>query len=129
MTDLDAERLATLDRLFDALNRHEVDAVMRCFTPDATFRAATGPDADGRLLIGTERIGEAFAAVWHDMPDARWALHRSRILGDEAISEWLFTGTGRDSRVEVEGLDLFGFDGALVASKSAFRKDRRPVAA
>ena len=129
MTDLHAERLATLDRLFDAFNRHDVEAVMRCFAPDAVFRAAAGPDPDGRLITGTGRIGAAFAAVWHDMPDAHWALRRSRILGDEAISEWLFTGTGCDGRVEVEGLDLFAFDGTLVGGKSAFRKDRRPVAA
>ena len=129
MTDLHAERLATLDRLFDAFNRHDVEAVMRCFAPDATFRQAAGPDADGRLVAGTDRIGAAFVAVWHDMPDAHWAVHRSRMVADEAITEWLFTGTGRDGRVEVEGLDLFAFADDLVASKSAFRKDHRPVSA
>ena len=129
MTDRHAERLATLDRLFDAFNRHDVAAVMRCFAPDASFRQAAGPDADGRLVVGTDRIGAAFAAVWHDMPDAHWAVHRSRMVADEAITEWLFTGTGRNGRVEVEGLDLFAFAGNLVVSKDAFRKDRRPVAA
>ena len=129
MTDRQAECLATLDRLFDAFNRHDLEAVMRCFAPGAVFRTAAGPDADGRLVTGNDRIGAAFAAVWHDMPDAHWAVHRSRILDREAITEWLFTGTGSHGRTEAEGLDLFGFDGSLISAKSAFRKDRRPVAA
>ena len=129
MTDRHAERLATLDRLFDAFNRHDLGAVMQCFAPDAAFRAAAGPDADGRLVTGLDRIGAAFAAVWHDMPDAHWAVRRSRILDREAITEWLFTGTGSQGRTEVAGLDLFAFDGSLISAKSAFRKDRRAVAA
>ena len=122
MTDRHAERLATLDRLFDAFNRHDLEAVMHCFTPGAAFRAAAGPDADGRLFTGIDQIGAAFAAVWHDMPDARWAVHRSRVLGREAITEWLFTGIGSRGRIDAEGLDLFTFDGSLISAKSAFRK-------
>ena len=58
-------------------------------------------------------------------PTCGGGVHRSRAVGAEAITEWLFTGTRCDgSRVETEGLDLFGFEGALVVYKSAFRKDR-----
>ena len=132
MTDSasETERLATLGRLFEAFNRHDAEAVMRCFTPGAVFLAAAGAEACGRHISGTAAIRDAFAAVWTGMPDVRWTVRRSRILGDEAITEWLFTGTRADgSRVEAEGLDLFGFEGGLIATKSAFRKDRPPVAA
>ncbi len=125
----DAERLRTLDRLFDAFNRHDADAVMQCFTPDAVFLAAAGSEASGRSITGTAAIRGAFAAVWAGMPDVRWTVRRHRIVGDEAITEWLFTGTRPDrSRVEAEGLDLFAFAGSLISRKSAFRKDRPPLA-
>ena len=126
----DTRRLATLDRLFDAFNRHDADAVMRCFASDAVFLAAAGPQTCGRRITGPDAIRDAFAAVWTGMPDVRWTVRRSRILGDEAITEWLFTGTRPDgSRIEADGLDLFAFAGDLIRSKSAFRKDRPPVAA
>lgn len=126
----DTDRLATLERLFDAFNRHDADAVMRCFTGNAVFLAAAGPDSCGRRIVGSNAIRDAFVAVWTGMPDVHWAERRSRVLGDEAITEWLFSGTRTDgARVEAEGLDLFAFEGALVRSKSAFRKDCPPVAA
>lgn len=128
MTD-DTARLATLDRLFRAFNAHDADGVMACFTPSATFFAAGGPEACGRRIEGPDAIRAAFVAVWTSMPDAQWAVHRSRVLQGEGVTEWLFTGARADgTRMAAEGLDLFGFDGALVASKSAFRKDR-PVLA
>ena len=126
----DAERLITLERLFDAFNRHDAGGVMQCFAPDAVFLAAAGNEACGRTIAGTDAIRDAFVAVWTSLPDVRWTVRRSRILGGEAITEWLFTGSRADgSRVEAEGLDLFAFDGDLISSKSAFRKDRPPITA
>lgn len=123
MTETD--RLETLARLFRAFNAHDADAVMACFTPSAVFLAAGGPEAVGRTIDGPNAIRAAFVSVWTDMPDVQWTVRRSRVLDEEGVTEWLFTGTKADgTRVEAEGIDLFRFEGALVASKSAFRKDR-----
>ena len=124
MTDA-AGCLQTLHRLFKAFNAHDGDGVMACFAPSAVFLTAAGPEACGRRITGLDAIRAAFVAVWTDMPDVQWTVRRSRVLDGEGITEWLFTGTRADgTRVEAEGLDLFGFAGVLVASKSAFRKDR-----
>ena len=129
MTD-DTARLETLDRLFQSFNAHDADGVMACFAPSATFLAAAGPDAHGRRIEGSDAIRAAFVAVWTSMPDVQWTVRRSRVLQGEGVTEWLFTGTRADgTRVAAEGLDLFAFDGALVVSKSAFRKDRPALAA
>lgn len=126
----DTDRLVTLGRLFDGFNRHDAAAVMRCFTGNAVFLAAAGPNSCGQRIVGSDAIRDAFVAVWTNMPDVRWTVRRSRMLGDEAITEWLFSGTRTDgARVEVEGLDLFAFEGSLVSGKSAFRKDCPPGAA
>ena len=119
------DRSATLDRLFDAFNRHDAEGVMACFADAAVFFTAAGPTAAGRRIEGLDAIRAAFVAVWTEMPDVRWTVHRSRVFADGGMTEWLFTGTRSDgTRVEAEGLDLFTFDGDRVASKSAFRKDR-----
>lgn len=119
------DRSATLDRLFDAFNRHDAEGVMACFADAAVFFTAAGPTAAGRRIAGLDAIRAAFVAVWTEMPDVRWTVHRSRVFLDGGMTEWLFTGTRPDgTRVEAEGLDLFTFDGDRVASKSAFRKDR-----
>ena len=122
---LTRERHDVLERLFAAFNRHDIDGVMACFTPDVVFEAAVGPDAYGRRFVGREETGRAFVAVWTASPDAAWHVHRHTVAGDRAFSEWRFTATRPDGgRVDVEGVDLFTFQHALIASKSAMRKER-----
>ena len=121
-------RHATLNRLFDAFNRHDTDAVMACFARNAAFYTAAGPTAAGRKIEGHGDIRAAFSAVWAAMPDVRWSVHGMRVDSQGGIVEWLFTGTPRiGAPVEVEGVDLFTFAGDLVVTKSAFRKDRTAV--
>ena len=121
---MDSQR-ATLTRLFEAFNRHDAGAVMDCFAPDAVFYTAVGPTPAGREVTGHAAIRTAFEAVWTSMPDVQWGVHGLRSDGEHGVVEWLFTGTpGSGQPVEVEGVDLFTFSGDLIASKSAFRKDR-----
>ncbi|MCJ2068883.1 nuclear transport factor 2 family protein [Methylobacterium sp. J-030] len=125
----EAGRRTLLEHLFAAFNRHDVDGVMACFTPGVVFDTASGPEAHGRRLTGQDAVRAAFVGVWTEMPDVAWAVADHTIAGDRATSEWLFTGTRPDGRrIEVDGVDLFTFEGDLIARKSAFRKDR-PVPA
>ena len=118
-------RQKLLETLFDAFNRHDADSVMACFTPDVVFDAAAGPEAVGRRIEGQEAVRAAFVGVWTAMPDVSWTVRRHAVFGDRVVSEWLFAGTGAGGgRVEVEGVDLFTFEGDRIATKSAFRKDR-----
>ena len=122
MTDT---RHRLLEDLFAAFNRHDAEGVMACFTPGVVFDAAAGPEAVGRRITGQEAVRAAFVGVWTAMPDVSWTVRRHAVFGDRAVSEWLFAGTtAQGARVEVEGLDLFTFEGDRIATKSAFRKDR-----
>ena len=123
------QRHAVLERLFAAFNRHDIDGVMACFTPDVVFDAAGGPETYGRRFTGREETGRAFTGVWTASPDAAWHVHRHTLAGDRAFSEWRFAATRPEGgRVDVEGVDLFTFAGTLIAAKSAMRKER-PVLA
>ena len=122
---MDKDRIARLETLFVAFNRHDADAVMAAFAPAIAFDAAAGPEAVGRRIIGLQAVRESFVGVWTSMPDVRWEVHRHAVFGDRAVTEWLFTATApQGGRIEVQGVDLFGFEGDLIVTKSAFRKDR-----
>jgi ketosteroid isomerase-like protein len=114
-----------LSDLFDAFNRHDVDAVMSYFGADCVFNAVGGPEVYGTRFDTPEAIGKAFSGVWGAMADAHWAHHGHFVHGDRAVSEWTFSGTNKDgSRVEAEGCDLFTLRDGKIVRKQAFRKNR-----
>lgn len=124
-SDLDAQRLRKLEQLFDAFNRHDGAGVMSAMTDDIVFDAAAGPEACGRRIVGTAAVRAAFESTFATFPDVSWECTRHAVFGDRGISEWIFRATAKDgSKIEAEGVDLFGFRGELICSKSAFRKDR-----
>ncbi len=119
-------KASDLAAMFDAFNRHDVDAVMTIFADDSVFYAAAGPDVFGKKFEGVAAIAKAFQAVWTAMPDAHWDHHGHFVHGNEkAVSEWTFSGTNADgARVEAQGVDLFTLRDGLIVVKQAFRKDR-----
>ena len=122
---LNDRRRALLERLFAAFNRHDIDGIMGCFTPDIVFEAAAGPDVYGRRYVGHREVRAAFNAVWTDLRHPAWHVRAHTIAGDRGFSEWCFAATRPDGgRIEVEGIDLFTFADDLIASKSALRKER-----
>ena len=125
MTDLTS---ADLSATFDAFNRHDVKAVMKCFADDCVFYTVAGPEAYGDKVEGAEAIAEAFSAVWRTMPDAHWDHHSHFVAGDRAVSEWTFSGTSANGeRIEAQGADLFTLRDGKIIVKQALRKARPPL--
>lgn len=125
MSELDTQRLRQLELLFAAFNRHDGADVMAVMTDDIVFDAAAGPEACGRRISGAADVRAAFETTFATFPDVSWECTRHAVFGDRGISEWIFRATAKDgSRIEAEGVDLFGFRGDKIVSKSAFRKDR-----
>ncbi len=110
---------------FDAFNRHDVDAVMKCFADDCVFYTVGGDEVYGAKIEGADAIAKAFSAVWAGMKDAHWDHHSHFVAGDRAVSEWTFSGTGADGmRVEAQGADLFTLRDGKIVVKQALRKAR-----
>ncbi|MFC4625548.1 nuclear transport factor 2 family protein [Daeguia caeni] len=113
--------------LFDAFNRHDIDAIMAFFADDCVFYTIGGTEVYGTRLEGKDAIAKAFTGVWTQMPDAQWADHRHFVCGNRAVSEWTFRGTdSTGARIEAEGCDLFTHRDGKIIIKQAFRK-QRPV--
>ena len=121
----DATTLKMLDQFAAAWNRHDVDGLMACMTPDGVFEAAAGNDVAGTRHVGTEAVRKAYAAVFNTYADARWNNPHHFVAGDRAVSEWTFTGTTKDgAKVEVNGCDVFTLKGGKIALKNSYRKQR-----
>ena len=76
--------------------------------------------------IGREAVRTAFQKAWADFPDAQWTRARHVVTGARGLSEWTFVGTRASDgqRVEVDGCDLFGFQGDKIRVKDSWRKLR-----
>ena len=117
-----------LQEFADAWNRHDVDALMSFMTDECAFESSAGPDVAGTRHVGRQAVRAAFAEVWSIYPDAHWGGARHFVCGDRGVSEWTFTGTRADgTRVEVNGCDLFVFEGGKIALKNSYRKNRVPA--
>ena len=123
----DAQFLA---RFAEAWNRHDIEALMDFMADECEFHAVAGPDLMGRSFIGRQAVREGFQMAWQAFPDAAWLDGDHFVQGDRGVSESTFKGTKADGlRVEARMVDVFTFKDGKIAVKTAFRKDRPPVAA
>lgn len=120
----DAERLALLGRFMDAWNARDVDALMACMSEDCEFLSSAGPEACGTRYSGREAVRASYAAIFDAFPEAAWTGARHFVCGDRGVSEWRFVGRDRSRQVEVDGCDLFVFDGDLIRVKDSYRKSQ-----
>jgi steroid delta-isomerase-like uncharacterized protein len=106
-------------------NRHDVDVLMTFMAEDCIFESTAGPEVCGARHAGRDRVRQAFARVFEVFPDARFDDARHFVAGNRGVSEWLFTGTTAEGKkVEVNGCDLFTFEGDKIALKSSYFKTR-----
>ena len=106
-------------------NRHDLDVLMTFMADDCVFESTAGPEVCGARHAGRERVRQAFARVFEAFPDARFDDARHFVAGNRGVSEWLFTGTTAEGKkVEVNGCDLFTFEGDKIALKSSYFKTR-----
>jgi ketosteroid isomerase-like protein len=123
MTSTQAVTVETLERVLDAFNRHDLDAIMAFFCEDATFDAPRGPAPWGGRSVGKARVREGLAARFAGIPDVRYSEARHRVCGDHGVSEWLLTGaTTAGERLAVRGCDLWEFRDGLIARKDSYGK-------
>jgi len=121
-----AEMSELVERLTDAWNRHDPDAVASCYAPDAVPRDVTL----GEPLHGRQAIRNAAAMYMEAFPDIAFEIRRIACDGDVLCEEWRATGTqegdlmglapsGRPSRVDGCNTITVGTDG-LIHSETTY---------
>ena len=117
-----------LQRVLDAFNAHDLDAIMEHFAEDCVFDSPRGPDPWGRRFVGKAEVRRGLAARFEGIPDVHYGEADHFACGHRGVSEWTLTGTDLDgNRIEVRGCDLWtvGDDG-LIVRKDSFWKLREP---
>ena len=113
----------TLQRVVDAFNAHDLDAVMSFFTDDPVLELPRGPHPWGQRFEGEEEVRAGLASRFAGIPDVHWGDDRHWVAGERGCSEWLLTGTSTDGEpIEVRGCDLFEFRGGKVVRKDSYWK-------
>lgn len=119
----------TPDRLrafFDAWNAHDVEAIVGYFTPDGAYYASIGPDDTGTAFRGTDELRRGVSAFLRTYGDV---CYTDLVVGmsgpDRAFASWTFHGIAPTGEpMSYRGVDLFAFEGDLIAVKDAYRKER-----
>lgn len=131
MTTDRESRLATIERITGAFDRHDLDAIMAEVADDVVFETPRGPDPWGTRVTGAAAVREAFAARFAGIPDVHYGDASHFVDGERGASEWTLSGTTADGRrIEVRGCDLWTFRGDKVVKKDSFwkiREDRPAV--
>jgi ketosteroid isomerase-like protein len=115
-----------LIRYADAWNDHNIDAIMAMMTDDCVFLTGGGTSNYGTRIEGFESVKKRFIEVWTDMHDAHFKNAHHFVDGDRGCSYWTFYGTNADGIVtEVDGCDIFTFNGEKIKIKDSYIKIRR----
>jgi ketosteroid isomerase-like protein len=64
--------IETLQRLLDAFNAHDPDAVMSFFADDPVLELPRGPDLWGRRFQGREQVRAGLACRFAGIPDVHY---------------------------------------------------------
>lgn len=95
-----------LQRLMDAVNGHDLDALAACFTPDFLSETPAHPD---RAFQGRDQVRHNWAAIFRAVPDIQITCPRWSDAGDCLWAEQEFSGTRVDGgRHLMRGVTIFG---------------------
>jgi ketosteroid isomerase-like protein len=81
------------DRLADAINRHDLEALVGCFAPEVNSVQPIHPD---RAFTGRQQIRENWGLILEGVPDLTARITGTVVAGDEAWVECDWAGSRRD---------------------------------
>ena len=94
-----------LDRLVQALNAHDLDAMVACFAHDYVNQTPAHPR---RGFVGSEQVRTNWSQIFTAIPDVRAGLTRVAVAEQTVWSEWEISGTRADETAFVmRGVIIF----------------------
>lgn len=101
-----SHRHELVERLHDAMNRHDLDAFLECFDPE--YRSET-PAHPARSFTGREQVRRNWSALFDSTPDFRADLLRASVDDGTVWTEWHMYGTGTDgTELDDRGVIVLG---------------------
>jgi hypothetical protein len=97
--------LSMVQRLVDATNAHDLDALVSCFADD--YRNET-PAHPARGFRGTDQVRRNWAQLFAGIPDLAASVLASAADGSTVWTEWEMSGARRDGRAHLmRGVIIF----------------------
>lgn len=89
----------------DAVNRHDLDAMVQCFASDFVNETPAHPN---RSFHGREQVRKNWAQIFAGVPDLEAEMVDSASSGDAVWTEWEMRGTRRDGMPHLmRGVSIF----------------------
>jgi ketosteroid isomerase-like protein len=111
-----------IERYNDAWNEHDLESILALHAPGMVFENHTA----GERVEG-DAVGPHIAAIFEKWPDLRFSGRRLYVRDRLAVNEWTATATDAEGRrLEWDGVDVFPFEGGLIARKDVYSSSHRP---
>jgi limonene-1,2-epoxide hydrolase len=100
--------LAVIERLHQAMNRHDLDALVDCFDAEYRSEQPLHPELPELSFQGRDRVQANWTGIWQEVPDFQAERLRSAIDGEAVWTEWRWHGHRADGTPwETRGVTLF----------------------
>ena len=106
--------LDVIGRLRDAMNEHDLEALVGVFDQDVISETPAHPQ---RTFRGADQVRRNWEQIFAGVPDLRADLLDAVVDGDTVWSEWDWSGTRRDgSAHRMRGVTILGLRDTRVSS-------------
>jgi ketosteroid isomerase-like protein len=113
MNDIREGPSGLVHRLTQAINAHDLEAMVACFAPD--YRNET-PVHPSRGFTGREQVRRNWKQIFAFVPDVTAELVRCSVHDDTVWSEWEHRGTRRDGSPHLmRGVVILGVHDSMAA--------------
>jgi len=109
-------------RFNDALNAHDVDAMMGCLTEDSVFEN-TSPFPDGTRYEGRATVRAFWEEFFHNGQDQHIEIEDIFACGDRCTMRWVYSWRNTDNSTgHIRGVDVSMVRDGLIAQKLTYVK-------
>ncbi len=110
--------VSAVELLRDAINTHDLDALVACFHPEVRSAQPMHP---ARSFQGSQNIRQNWSMIFGGVPDLRAELLRTASSGKIDWAEWRWSGTSRDGKAFVKvGVTILEVDERLITDVSMY---------
>lgn len=112
--DVYAGPLAVINRLLEATNKHDAEALAECFAPGYVNETPAHPM---RGFTGRDQVRSNWESLFAGVPNISARLLSHSVSGNSVWTEWTLAGSRRDGHShEMAGVIVFGVDEGVIHS-------------
>jgi ketosteroid isomerase-like protein len=116
------DSLSLVREFNDALNRRDIDEMLRLMTPDCVFEN-THPPPDGARYEGQAAVREFWTRFFLGASETRIEVEEVFDAGDRVVMRWRYSWRGPLGEAGyIRGIDLYRIRDGLIAEKLSYVK-------